>query len=128
MNAGYWRNPDGVVVSCTIPSGPVPRGHWTRVTVTDVPEGPGVVLKWNVPVDDETHEIGGGPVCFVGCQSRSDIVQVWTIEDPTAPSWRRVGVFGTGQPVTARGPFLGTAIAAGGFLVWHVFQTEVVPS
>lgn len=84
-----------------------------------------VVLKWPVPVDDHTHKIGGGSVIHVDCQDPHDPshVMVWTVEQREGPvPQRTVQVFGTGQPLPFNAEHLGSAMALGGRLVWHVFQ------
>lgn len=80
------------------------------------------VLKWNIPADDRDHPIGGGQVLHVACQGDRALVQVWTLETEDDGPYRAVRIFGTGQPVPDHaGPYLGTALAADGALVWHVF-------
>ena len=81
------------------------------------------VLKWSVAVDDEPHEIGSGQVLHVRCQHGPETVQVWTEESALTEGTKRiVQVYGTGQAVPFDAIFLGTAVAAGGALVWHVFD------
>jgi hypothetical protein len=84
------------------------------------------VLKWNVPVDDDWHEIGAGPVVLVACQSTVDVVQVWTDEgDVESVRRRSVRVYGTGHEVPLFDEHLGSVMTAGGALVWHLFaKTE----
>lgn len=106
------------------------------------------VLRWDVPVDDEWHEIGAGRVVEVAARTYrkrpGDMVEVWTLEDYPGTStadlpMRSVSVVGTGHPAPLDSAYLGTAIvpaflvhetgqsrhplavesAAG--LVWHVF-------
>lgn len=84
------------------------------------------VLKWNVPVDDHDHPIGGGPVVHVGCQTGVvDVVQVWTEEPvPGVRGQRRVRVYGTGQPIPEGDVHIGSVIAPvtpPKTLVWHVY-------
>lgn len=80
------------------------------------------VLKWNVPVDDQDHTIGGGKVVLVECQASFDVVQVWTEEwRGVDPLERRVRVYGTGQPVPLHDEHVGSTVTAKGGLVWHVF-------
>jgi hypothetical protein len=108
------------------------------------------VLRWDVPVDSEWHEIGAGHVVHVAArdhrQTPGDLVEVWTLED-TAPDGikfdelrkRSVIVVGTGHAI----PFdnvkhIGSAvvptftavsrkrdtdeqIVSMAGLVWHVF-------
>lgn len=85
------------------------------------------VFKWDVPVDDDWHEIGSGPVVLVACQSRADVVQVWT-DEPDSENYkvRAVRVYGTGQPVPLFDEHLGSVVTAMGALVWHVFESAKV--
>jgi hypothetical protein len=109
------------------------------------------VLRWDVPVDSEWHNIGAGPVVLVAAREYrerpGDLVEVWTLED-TAPDGvkfddlrkRSVIVAGTGQPVpfdnvehlgstevpsfnVISGPTRGTVdrVESMAGLVWHVF-------
>jgi len=81
------------------------------------------VLKWNVPVDDQSHPVGAGRVLYVQCQFGPESVQVWTEESElTGSGERKVRVYGTGQPVPFDAPHLGTAVTADGALVWHLFD------
>lgn len=85
-------------------------------------------LKWSVPVDDSSHEMGTGQVLKVACQHDHESVQVWTLEDETtlARAPRSARAFATGQPLPgAAMAHIGTALAADGQLVWHLF--EVLP-
>lgn len=111
------------------------------------------VLRWDVPVDDQWHEIGAGRVVEVAARAHrerpGDLVEVWTLEDYPGTSTadlpkRSVIVVGTGHPAPLDSVYLGTAIVpelrlaappvlgtsgevvslAG--LVWHVFGTDGV--
>jgi hypothetical protein len=91
------------------------------------------VLKWDVPVDDQPHEVGGGEVVSVACQHpdhRPDVVTIWTIE--TRPALtdpkRTVQVYGTGHPLPFFAIPLGTAIVMSGNLVWHLMELPPVLS
>ena len=81
------------------------------------------VLKWQVPVDDNEHQIGGGIVMLVASQYGDPaMVQVWTTEDGSDPN-RIVRVFGTGQDVPEGSWWpIGSAMMANGQLVWHIFE------
>lgn len=85
------------------------------------------VLKYTVPVDGQWHEIGVGDIAFVACQNSADTVQVWVVEDSEANASSpsnyvpRARVHGTGHPVEDDAHYAGSALAAGGSLVWHVF-------
>jgi len=83
------------------------------------------VYKWPVAVDDRPHKIGGGQVIHVGCQDPLDVdrVTVWTVEQRQGPVPKRtVQIFATGQPLPFDAEPLGTALALGGRLVWHLFS------
>lgn len=84
------------------------------------------VLKYDVPVDDLWHSVGGGPVIHVACQRDSGVVQVWTREWGSAYRARAVRVFATGQPLPEGMDHLGSALAADGGLVWHVFASRKI--
>jgi hypothetical protein len=85
------------------------------------------ILKWDVPVDDQEHEIGAGPVVHVACQRDATSMQVWTIESdpPTVDSGvplttpRVVLVVGTGQPFHGWYWEHAGSVETGPF-VWHL--------
>lgn len=81
------------------------------------------VLKWEVAVDGEPHEVGAGPALHVACQGGNPtIVYVWTAEDDrtlAAPP-PRARAFGTGHEVPEDAVYLGTAVADP--FVWHLFR------
>lgn len=106
------------------------------------------VLRWDVPVDDQWHEIGAGYVAHVAArESRErygDTVEVWTVEDTDTRAadlpMRSVTIVGTGHVAPDHTEHIGTAVVptfdlvtperngsglvqihsrAG--LVWHVF-------
>lgn len=89
------------------------------------------ILKWPVPIDDQEHEIGPGPVVHVGINigdphivDRS--VCVWTIEpDQPINAPRQVAlVVGTGQPFDGWAwKHAGSVIAP--LFVWHVMTRHV---
>lgn len=86
------------------------------------------ILKWSVPVDDNPHEIGRGPVVHVACQSRPDSIEVWTDEFDTqgrVPT-RVAQVYGTGHPIPADLQHVGSVLTFGGQLVWHVLAEPVM--
>lgn len=114
------------------------------------------VLRWEVPVDDQWHDIGAGRVVEVAAREHrkrpGDLVEVWTLEGAhppgtTDPGKRSVIVVGTGHPAPINTEYLGTAVvpsfttdSPGAFpgahvsvascagLVWHVFgASEVMP-
>lgn len=79
------------------------------------------VLKWKVPVDDEKHPVGSGPVVLVGCQDGDpSTVYVWTEEEePGAKPVRNAQVYGTGHTIPLYGTHAGSTQERG--LVWHVY-------
>lgn len=80
------------------------------------------VLKWTVPVDDEWHPIGSGPVVLAACQFGVDAVQVWTDEHDDGNVLRRnARIYGTGHELPPFGQHLGSVMTVGGALVWHVY-------
>lgn len=85
------------------------------------------ILKWNVPVDDNYHPIGSGEVVHVGSQwGKRDEIQVWTKESGNVGETRRiVQVYGTGHTIPSDAKPLGTVIAAGGHLVWHLCELRM---
>lgn len=92
------------------------------------------VLKWVVPVDDQDHPIGSGPVVLTAVQrlgnaeTPAGFVTVWTEETgtPPAPLLRSARVYGTGQPVPEHDEHIGSCID--GPLVWHVYASTRPPA
>lgn len=84
------------------------------------------VLKWNVKVDGQEHPIGAGTVVLVACQDDAGVVQVWTEEavDLPRPELRAARVYGTGQDLPFSDVHLGSVLAMGGRLVWHVYGSH----
>lgn len=92
------------------------------------------ILKWTVPIDDNEHEIGSGPLVHVSQQGNPRMLQVWTLEPdpptedygvPTKKTKRVAKVVGTGHH------FDGWAWRHGGSyvdtdhgLVWHLLYRE----
>jgi hypothetical protein len=86
------------------------------------------VLRWTVPVDDHTHEVGGGPVLHVASRETGR-VEVWTEEyvcdqtfETSAPK-RQVQAFGTGQPLSSNNLRTHIGSALDGPFVWHLYST-----
>lgn len=80
------------------------------------------ILKWTIPVDDEDHRIGSGPVVHVGEQYGA--VCVWT-DETGEPTMTTARVYGTGHPILGSGDAVGTVIALGGALVLHVVRDSL---
>lgn len=86
----------------------------------------GRVWKWTVPVDDRSHQVGGGPVALVANQGQDDHVVLWTVENIAACALpREVRVYATGQPVPDGWDHLGSTVAPAG-LVWHLFERRAL--
>ncbi len=81
------------------------------------------ILRYEVPVDDRWHEhCLSGPVLHVAAR-RSDVVEFWAAaESDTRPTPRRFRVVGTGHEILDEVWHRGTALAAGGALVWHLVE------
>lgn len=77
------------------------------------------VLKWPVPVGDQLHPIGAGPVVLVATQGAVDEVVVWT-EETRDGGTRFVRVYGTGHEIPEASRHLGSVVA--GIFVWHVYE------
>lgn len=80
------------------------------------------VFRYGVPVDDRwhTHALTGA-VLHVDCR-QPDLVEVWALHTGGPGLPRVFRVFGTGQPVPPVARHVGTALAADGVLVWHLFE------
>jgi hypothetical protein len=78
------------------------------------------VLRWDVPVDDQWHEIGAGYVAHVAARTHrerhGDLVEVWTVEDvadtqvSVVVPMRSVAVVGTGHQVPDNAEHIGSAV------------------
>jgi hypothetical protein len=89
------------------------------------------IHRYEIPVDDHWHILTlTGDVIHVAAR-RPEVVELWAVAGQDPPDKHRYRVFGTGQPLPQRvettagdGPLLhvGTALAAGGQLVWHLFE------
>lgn len=85
------------------------------------------VLKWTIPVDDEWHPVGAGPVLHVASQfGKISEVQVWTEEvyETRSESITSATVIGTGHSVPDDADPLGSVVTSGGHLVWHVYRSS----
>lgn len=82
------------------------------------------ILRYEVPVDDQWHQHDlSGTVLHVAARRR-DVVEFWALDGGTLTVTRRFRVYGTGHPIDDESLYLGTALAAGGALVWHLMEAE----
>lgn len=88
------------------------------------------VLKWSVPVDDQEHFIGGGPVSHVAMepgtgygQNTPPVVNIWTEEPLNGENpVRSALVVGTGHSY-ADG-YMAVGSCRDGIFVWHVVMRK----
>lgn len=90
------------------------------------------ILRWDVPVDDQQHLIGAGPIVHVATRTprfpQGDTVEVWTLEQQPEPTTfeiqaeRLVQVVGTGHAFPVGWAPVGSAIALDGGPGLHVCE------
>ena len=80
------------------------------------------IYRYEVPVDDQWHDLElFGIILHVASRS-ADTVEVWAVrEEGGLHTFSTVRVFGTGHPYPDDGEWLGTALAPHG-LVWHLIE------
>jgi hypothetical protein len=91
------------------------------------------VYKYTLPVIDAQtvlFMLRGARIVHVDSQGIDHgSVQIWAIVDPSlAPDdteARAFSVYGTGHDVPDESDYVGTALAANGALVWHVFEESL---
>lgn len=80
------------------------------------------VFRYEVPVDDQWHAIRCTQPLKVECRE-VDTVEFWAFStDVRSLPVRRFRVFGTGQAIEDEVDYVGTAVAPGGSLVWHLME------
>lgn len=79
------------------------------------------IWKVSVQVDDHWHEVAAGRIVHVACQATPDWVDIW-FENADMKT-RKFTVVGTGHPIPENAEYVGTALAVGGALVWHVVES-----
>lgn len=80
------------------------------------------IIRWVVPVDDAPHDYPmNGAIVHVASRSDSTVT-FWTLDSGGPKRDRVFQVVGTGQPYPADWKHRGTALAAGGALVWHLME------
>lgn len=79
------------------------------------------IFRFEVPVDDQWHDIPGcSTPLHVACR-HADTVEFWAWRRDDLPA-RRLRVFGTGHLIPDGTHYRGTTIAPGGRLVWHLIE------
>jgi hypothetical protein len=87
------------------------------------------VHRWEVPVDGYWHAVEYTAAILHVASRRPEMVKFWAItDDRLTPQVREYRVFGTGQPLPPDGEHVGTALAAEGQLVWHLFERDPAAS
>lgn len=82
----------------------------------------GRVLRFQVPVDDQWHALQlSGPIVHVASRNPRT-VELWALDTGRPSRHRGFRVFGTGQPLPPDVAHIGTALAGGGELIWHLFE------
>ncbi len=88
------------------------------------------ILRYEVPVDSDWHvlDLPRGPIVHVASRT-PDVVEFWLLDQGDDFTLTKAfQVFGTGQPIPpVAAEHRGTAIAAGGSLVWHLMEHEPAP-
>ena len=87
------------------------------------------IFRYEVPVDDCFHEFAlSGNVVRVGCRDPR-VVEFWALNRENGPTLQRgFIVVGTGHPFPPHAVYVGSAVAPGGSLVWHLLEHKVVGS
>jgi hypothetical protein len=81
------------------------------------------IYRYEVPVDDQWHGHDlGGDILHVDARNPY-IVEFWALHGGGSTVRRVFRAFGTGQPLPDdHGRHIGTAVTAGGALVWHLME------
>jgi hypothetical protein len=81
------------------------------------------IYRYEVPVDDRWHPLQlTGEIVHVACRNMH-VVELWAMNTTQPKSTRSFRVYGTGQSLPPDLDYIGTALAPGGQLVWHLFET-----
>lgn len=86
------------------------------------------ILRYEVPVNDQWMLIRvprSGILHVASRTARS--VEFWMREHHSGTEVRAFRVYGTGQPVPDFAQYEGTAVTAGGALVWHLMSAAAAP-
>jgi hypothetical protein len=81
------------------------------------------ILRYEVPVDDQFHELTIGEIVHVACRERENVVEVWAKDEGL---WtRRFIVIGTGQEYDDGDLwYVATAVVPHVRLVWHLLAGQ----
>jgi hypothetical protein len=81
------------------------------------------IFRYEVPVDDDVHPIElSGRVVHVGCRDPK-VVEFWALHAGGPTTERVFYVVGTGHHIPGGWTeHVGTAVAPGGQLVWHLME------
>jgi hypothetical protein len=81
------------------------------------------IYRYEVPVDDRWHPLQlSGRIVHVDCRN-ARAVEVWALHSGGPVVTRSFRVYGTGHELPPDVQHVGTAIAPGGQLVWHLVET-----
>lgn len=82
------------------------------------------IYRYEVPVDDQWHPLSLAGIVRHVATRRPDVVEVWA--NHCGEEYERVDkefrVYGTGQEWPENCRYVGTALAPGGQLVWHLME------
>ncbi|MWA08754.1 DUF7352 domain-containing protein [Streptomyces sp. BA2] len=80
------------------------------------------IYRYEIPVDDQWHALDlTGDVVHVDCRDIY-VVELRAIHTDGPASRRGFRAYGTGHPTPDDVEHVGTAIAPGGHLVWHLME------
>lgn len=83
------------------------------------------IYRYEVPVDDQWHVIPDcSPALHVACRE-PDTVEFWANPVPPSTHVRAFRVYGTGHDIDPNAMYVGTALAPGDVLVWHLMAKWV---
>ena len=80
------------------------------------------IYRYEIPVDDRWHPLQlSGRIVHVDCRNMH-VVEVWALHTDGPVVTRHFRAYGTGHPLPPDVQHVGTAIAPGGQLVWHLIE------
>lgn len=79
------------------------------------------IFRYEVPVDDQWHDIPLSGAIYHVASRRPHVVEFWALAG--GPDVRRTfRVFGTGHPLPEQFKHRGSCFVGGGHLVWHLVE------